>query len=254
MSINQSIYISGSVGMFGINKQPDVKTVQRRLNELMSPSRRKLVVDGVFGFKTGLAITQFQRYACGFKWPDGLIETDKSTIRLLNDPKSAAKWAIACPISDEQIDRFISWWNSTTAGARTGPTPTSAKNKQILDRLRRELLVLDRTVKSKYPKGRPDGLGVLAFYTHGKGMKQNLTWLVNKINGVNEKYGAGWGCVTALVSTVAVPYLVVYGSAEDAVRSIYELTFEPEVHGKPAKYDILIGKVRALKLEIDKLD
>lgn len=93
MAITQSILITQSVGNLGRNTTTDVKTIQTRLNELMPPHGKKLVVDGKCGPLTIGCIRDFQREVCGSRNPDGRVDPNKQTIAALNDPASASKWA-----------------------------------------------------------------------------------------------------------------------------------------------------------------
>ncbi|HKL69069.1 peptidoglycan-binding domain-containing protein [Salibaculum sp.] len=93
MPINSSLFISGSVGAGGRNKNQDVAAVQQRLNDLMNPPRQPLVVDGLSGPKTIRAIRDFQKCVMGFHRGDGRVDPDAKTIRGLSDPSSEGKWA-----------------------------------------------------------------------------------------------------------------------------------------------------------------
>lgn len=93
MAISQSIFVTKSVGALGANLMPDVKAVQKQLNDLMPRSRKPLAVDGRCGPLTIACIKEFQREVCGKRAPDGLIEPNKATLAALNDPASEAKWA-----------------------------------------------------------------------------------------------------------------------------------------------------------------
>jgi hypothetical protein len=83
--------ISASVGFGGVNRPPDVKTIQGLLNlipTLVGGPLAQLVVDGLCGPKTNGAIRGFQQKQFGFA--DGRIDPGQQTIQkilaLLNAP------------------------------------------------------------------------------------------------------------------------------------------------------------------------
>ncbi|MEL7499069.1 MAG: peptidoglycan-binding domain-containing protein [Planctomycetota bacterium] len=77
--------ISASVGQGGVNRQPDVRTVQNLLNKQVSrvPGMQALVVDGLIGPKTIGAIKQFQSAVVGFSMPDGRVDVNGQTWQAL---------------------------------------------------------------------------------------------------------------------------------------------------------------------------
>lgn len=87
MPINSSLYISGSVGVGGLNKRDDVTAVQQRLNDFMNPPRQKLAVDGLSGPKTARVIRDFQKSVMGFRRGDGRVDPDGKTIREAGIPQ-----------------------------------------------------------------------------------------------------------------------------------------------------------------------
>jgi len=78
--------ISASVGSRGRNRRADVKIVQRLLNQWQDDIRldRPLLVDGLVGRKTVLAIVEFQGRVVGLTSPDGRVDPDGATLRVLN--------------------------------------------------------------------------------------------------------------------------------------------------------------------------
>ncbi|MGB0955051.1 MAG: glycoside hydrolase family 19 protein [Panacagrimonas sp.] len=80
--------LGASVGAGGDNRRDDVETVQRLLN--LSASKQRFEIDGAalkpdgaFGNKTLNAIRAFQRSVGGQTSPDGCIDPDRGTQRLL---------------------------------------------------------------------------------------------------------------------------------------------------------------------------
>ena len=74
--------ISASVGKNGANKLNDVTIVQELLNKVPITHGRPLLsleVDGLCGNLTLIAIGNFQKTGCGFKWPDQLISVGGRT-------------------------------------------------------------------------------------------------------------------------------------------------------------------------------
>lgn len=92
MAITHSIQLRAAVGKGASNRSSDVKLVQQRLNDLMGPSRQKLVVDGLSGPKTHGMIRDFQSNVLGFRWPDERVDPGGKTLRALNDSASAQQW------------------------------------------------------------------------------------------------------------------------------------------------------------------
>ncbi len=93
MPINQTIFITGSVGSGGANQSTDVMAIQRQLNGLMNPPRVQLAVDGRCGPKTCGMIADFQKSVLGLQRPDGRVDANGRTLAALNDPQSEGKWA-----------------------------------------------------------------------------------------------------------------------------------------------------------------
>lgn len=75
--------ISGSVGRGGLNRLPDVKTVQALLNKSPGPGASLLVVDGVVGPKSIAAINEFQRRVVQCV-PDGRVDANGRSMKALN--------------------------------------------------------------------------------------------------------------------------------------------------------------------------
>lgn len=86
-----AVKLTGSVGICGTNKKPDILTIQRALNDritLIAPTV-KLKEDGSLGLKpekskTVAAIMLFQKKVVHMIKPDGLINIDGTTHRKLN--------------------------------------------------------------------------------------------------------------------------------------------------------------------------
>ncbi len=77
--------ITASVGVGGINRDPDVRTVQTLLNRHTSRlGLANLVVDGDCGRLTIGAIKSFQKNVVGFGNPDGRVDKNGRTWRSLN--------------------------------------------------------------------------------------------------------------------------------------------------------------------------
>ena len=73
--------------------KPDVTAVQQRLNDLMNPPRKRLVVDGLSGPKTEGVIADFQMNVLKFSRADRRVDPAGKTIRALNNPASEGIWA-----------------------------------------------------------------------------------------------------------------------------------------------------------------
>lgn len=84
--------ISGSVGKGGKNKSKDVEIVQKLLNlHAGKGGNASIKVDGIVGDKTIKAIREFQKAFVTKIKPDGLVSTNKQTIKALNEKPKAAK-------------------------------------------------------------------------------------------------------------------------------------------------------------------
>lgn len=87
----------GSVGKGGRNMSNDIRTVQKRLNELMGISRTHLKEDGLIGPKTMGMIADFQKSVLKLNWPDSRIDPHGKTIAAMNNANSATIWRAAPP-------------------------------------------------------------------------------------------------------------------------------------------------------------
>lgn len=249
MAINMSIAIKGSVGSRGSNISSDVRLVQQRLNDLMPPQRSKLILNGHVGLATIGTIYEFQKTVCGFSTLDSRVDPDKTTIRLLNDPRSKQKWAghslaTASANLDADLLRFSSWLQSRPKQTQSNP------NAQKLAQLKAELKNLEITIQKRFPDGRPTGMGVLAIYTPGDVTIGGLRKLANGINAVQRDHGPAAACGAALASTIAVPFLVLGGGAADTIVAIGELAMGNPKHGNPADYDRVMRQIRAIRQKV----
>jgi hypothetical protein len=249
MSINMSVAIKGSVGSRGTNNSIDVRVVQQRLNDLMPGQRNKLIANGQVGLATIGAIYEFQKVVCGFNTPDSRVDPDKTTMRFLNDPGSKQKWgghslATTSANVDVELLRFSSWLQSL-------PKQTQSEgNTQKLAQLKAELKNLETAIQQKFPDGRPSGLGVLAIYTPGDVTIGGLKKMADTINSVQRAHGAAAGCAAALVSTIAVPFIIYWGGAADLFVTIGELAMGNPKHGNPAEYDRAMREISAIRQKL----
>lgn len=101
--------ISGSVGRGGLNRRPDVITIQTLINHnirLITPLH-PLQIDGVVGPKTISAIEEFQRRVLHMQRPDGRIDPLGQTLRKLDSSKNlgASQGSSLVPaVSDPAIE------------------------------------------------------------------------------------------------------------------------------------------------------
>lgn len=79
--------IKQSVGLGGINNKVDVKVIQAALNlsQLSFVSEDNVVIDGVMGKRTILAITRYQEEIVGMSKPDGRVDPNGTTIKSLKN-------------------------------------------------------------------------------------------------------------------------------------------------------------------------
>lgn len=79
--------IAHSVGRGGVNRNTDVKVIQKLLNAHLHliPPTEELTVDGRVGTKTIRAITVFQRVVVGLREADGRVDPGGRTLARLND-------------------------------------------------------------------------------------------------------------------------------------------------------------------------
>ncbi|GAB2190815.1 hypothetical protein MAH1_24230 [Sessilibacter sp. MAH1] len=92
----KQIILQDSVGISGNNSNTDIKTVQAAINELLDliPPTQKLAVDGTLGknpekSKTVAAIKQFQKLVVKMAAPDGRIDANGKSHKLLNQKLAA---------------------------------------------------------------------------------------------------------------------------------------------------------------------
>jgi len=78
----RKLKLSNSVGRGGINLKTDVKLVQTLLNNTHI-NKKNLKVDGSVGAKTIATILKYQRSVVGLAKPDGKIDVDGKTFRML---------------------------------------------------------------------------------------------------------------------------------------------------------------------------
>ncbi len=84
--------ISDSVGRGGANRQSDVKIVQQLLNQHQIPGHPKpLKADGIIGPKTITRIEAFQKTILKMSRPDGRVDPNGKTLRILNQTASLSK-------------------------------------------------------------------------------------------------------------------------------------------------------------------
>lgn len=133
--------ITNSVGRGGTNLRPDVTTVQRLLNSAMRslPGFHPLAVDGLSGPKTIAAIERYQREVVRMMRPDGRVDPNGQTIRLLGggggvpapSPQTKPRWI---QIAEREIGvreiagrqhtpRILEYFQATTYRASTDETP-----------------------------------------------------------------------------------------------------------------------------------
>jgi peptidoglycan hydrolase-like protein with peptidoglycan-binding domain len=82
------ISIDASVGLRGVNRDPDVRTIQDALNRVPDGEGRAsplLEVDGVSGRKTQTAIQDFQLRHFGWKGADSRVDPNGQTIAKVNE-------------------------------------------------------------------------------------------------------------------------------------------------------------------------
>src|SRR5687768_4602782 len=87
-----AVTITASVGIGGVNRDPDVRKIQQALNDIPASEGRAtpiLVVDGACGPLTKDAIQQFQLKHFGWKGADGRVDTDGQTIAKLNELRAS---------------------------------------------------------------------------------------------------------------------------------------------------------------------
>ncbi|CAI2312544.1 hypothetical protein CGG83_18400 [Vibrio parahaemolyticus] len=101
-----SIRLSGSVGLGGKNVDPDIRTVQRSINQLLGSLKgiKELKVDGKLGSrpensKTVAAIKAFQKNLVGIARPDGRIDVNGRSHRKLTQAITVLSVKKSVPVS-----------------------------------------------------------------------------------------------------------------------------------------------------------
>ena len=104
--------ISASVGSGGVNKKPDVLTVENLLNRYLdAEAEPRLKADGVVDIDTILTIQSYQKQIVGIANPDGRIDPGGKTWLALDSGQG-----LKPPLSG------AAWWNANQA-----KYPNSAK-------------------------------------------------------------------------------------------------------------------------------
>lgn len=137
MSINQSIYISNSVGNGGVNQNQDVRAVQSQLNAQMPTTLTKLVVDGKSGPVTIVAIRSFQKLVVGLRMPDGRVDAGGKTLIALSDPASETKWARGSTMESARWGGDSARWTQEKKLQSLAPA-FRVKVKSIVDALKKQ--------------------------------------------------------------------------------------------------------------------
>ena len=78
-----------AVGRYCPNRQDDVESVQKLLNQYAYATHKTLRVDGIFGMQTEAAIREFQRTVLVMRFPDGVVSTHGITLERLNRSSAA---------------------------------------------------------------------------------------------------------------------------------------------------------------------
>jgi len=244
MTMNISILISGSVGKSGVNRPDDLRKVRQRLNDIMPLNRNKLNLNSPIGHATYDAIYEFQKIVCGFNRPDSRIDPNKSTIRLLNDPRSRDIWAgdpfaNSCANFDVQALNLRASIQSHHPSNGTG----AQLNNQQLTQLRAELASLEAILRRRYPDGRPSGASVLAVVAPGKYTLGALQEWGRLINNLGHNYGSTTAITVTLASPIVVPILVgVFGVAD-----FIDLLQNPRQAAGPNEYDRIMREIRSAR-------
>lgn len=119
-----TITITGSVGLNGANRDPEVRKIQEALNRvplvqggLADPE--KLKVDGLVGSKTTGAIRRFQLKQVGPAGADSRIDPGKTTLNKLNQVLSSSSPTLD-PVADAPLlKKFLEGFGLAAIGIRS---------------------------------------------------------------------------------------------------------------------------------------
>jgi peptidoglycan hydrolase-like protein with peptidoglycan-binding domain len=110
--------ITASVGMGGVNRDPDARTVQGLINRHIAKlGLTPLKVDGRCGQRTMEAIRAFQTRVMMLRMPDGRVDPGGRTIRALDSGAPGQPAAPQAPASAADVARRsgTTWWRANQA-------------------------------------------------------------------------------------------------------------------------------------------
>ena len=119
-----ALKLVGSVGRGGINLKPDVKLVQKLLNESQI-LEKSLIVDGAVGAKTVSSILRYQRRAIGLTKPDGKVDVGGKIFQSLLSKGSFVQSSVSGIVDEVQ--------NSDTSNIKFGNSAKRVVSKKSLN-------------------------------------------------------------------------------------------------------------------------
>ncbi len=120
-----NITITASVGIKGINKVMDVRTIQQALNDVPLNQGRViplLKTDGICGPKTKDVIQKFQVKHFGWKFADGRVDPLKRTIAKLNQLIPGSGYTIGTGSKENRLPRVLAMLNESLSAVRAART------------------------------------------------------------------------------------------------------------------------------------
>ncbi len=117
-----TIEIVKSVGIKGVNQNPDVRTIQQALNDVPPGQGRPnvtLKVDGICGPHTKDSIQSFQVKHFGWKGADGRVDPYYKTIAKLNEVTSGGGRTVGIGSDQNRIQRVTAMLNETLSTIRS---------------------------------------------------------------------------------------------------------------------------------------
>jgi peptidoglycan hydrolase-like protein with peptidoglycan-binding domain len=120
-----NITITAPVGIKGVNRIADVRTIQKALNDVPINQGRAmppLVMDGICGNKTKDAIQKFQVKHFGWKFADGRVDPLKRTIAKLNQLIPGSGYTIGTGSKENRLPRVLAMLNESLSAVRAART------------------------------------------------------------------------------------------------------------------------------------
>lgn len=187
--------IAASVGIKGVNKADDVRTIQQALNDVPPGQGRPtlaLVVDGLCGPRTKDTIQKFQVKHFGWKFADGRVDPLKRTIAKLNQLNPKSGYTIGIGSKENRIVRVAAVLNEVLSTVRTAQTNLlSALTVVDMPDAPTSFSTFSRTEQMRKANAHFNVDGHPP--THRSGVLRQILQIYDRMRQVFERQGGFWG-------------------------------------------------------------